>query len=307
MIKTIENKYKLKAEFLLLISAIIWGASFPTVKVAMDYVSPHFYLFLRFIITLILFVIIFFKQIRNIAKKEIYYGFILGIFLYLGFIFQTVGIKYTTASNSAFITGFSLALLPFAQYFMIKKTPKIEHIIGIIISIIGLFFLTGYGISKIINLGDFITILCAVAFTLQIVLLDIFSNKSGYIAIIFGQFIVMTVLSLLSTVIIEVIAFNNLKLEINAISLFSILFNAIFSALIALYISNRFQKFTTPVKAGIIYNMEQVFAVVFSYFLIKEVLSFNQIIGAIFMLTGLLISEFFRNFLFFIKKCLKRN
>ena len=289
-----EDKYYLKAELLLLVSALIWGISFPTVKVAMVYVSPFLFVFLRFFITIILFSAIFFNKIKKLTFRDISYGAILGIYLYLGFIFQTLGLKYTTASNSAFITGFCLVLIPFAQFFIIRKAPKIENIIGIVVSIFGLYFLSGFGNSTGFNKGDVFTIFCALAFTFQIVFLDVYSKKTDYIAIIFGQFLAMLILSFFSTVIFELIITKSLKFEANFTSIGSILFNAVFSALIALYISNRFQKYTTPVKAGIIYNMEQVFAVIFAYFMIGEVLSKHQLIGAVVMLFGLMISEFYK-------------
>jgi len=290
-----------KAELFLLFTAIFWGLSFPLIKIGLIYISPFAFVFYRFLITTIIFILIFRKRLSRIKFKELKYGFILGIYLYIGFITQTIGLKYTSAANSAFITGTNIVLIPFVQILLIKTKPKIENVIGIIIVVIGLFFLTEIKNANF-NFGDFITLFCAVSFAIYIVLLDKYYKETGYFELIYGQFISMVFLCLLGMFFIEHLIFDEYHFELNFDSAFSLIFTSLLATLLGLYIAIKYQKFTTPVRAGLIYNMEQIFAVIFAYFIINELMSFNQLIGAIIMFSGLLISEFFGEFKSFIKK-----
>ncbi len=288
-----DNPTNYKSEFLLLLCAFVWGFSFPSVKIALDYASPNAFIFFRFFLTLIVFYVFYRKRIKKFEKKAVYQGVILGFFLFAGFVTQTFGLKFTSASNSAFITGTYLVLVPFIQMAVIKVKPKFENIIGIAIVIAGVYVLSGIRDSEL-NFGDLITVICSVAFAFHIVYLDKFSRESDTLALIWGQYFAMTLFSFLSLIFIEYLWLGSFKLELNSFMIFSTAFNGIFSTFIALYIAMRFQRYTTPVRAGLVYNMEQVFAVIFSYFMLSEVLSVNQLTGAALILGGLLFSEFYQ-------------
>jgi drug/metabolite transporter (DMT)-like permease len=290
-----SGKYKAsqyKAEFILLLVSFTWGLSFPLIKIGLEYCAPFTFVFIRFFITLIVFSIFFYKKIVKFKFDEVKYGFYLGIFLFIGFITQTVGLKYTTASNSAFITGTNIVLLPFTQILIIKSKPKFENILGIIVVIIGLYFLTNIK-SYEINIGDLLTVFCAISFAFYIVLLDKFSGKTDTNALIFGQFVSTTFLSLLAVLFFENIFFGDVAFILNSTLIGSLIYNSIFNTFIGLFLSTRYQKFTTPVRAGLIYNMEQIFAVIAAFFILREMFTGTQIIGAVIMLTGVVISEFY--------------
>jgi len=112
----------------------------------------------------------------------------------------------------------------------------------------------------------------------------------------------MVFLCLLGMIFIEHLILDEYYFELNFDSASTLIFTSLLATLLGLYIAIKYQKFTTPVRAGLIYNMEQIFAVIFAYFIINEIMSFNQVIGAIIMFTGLLISEFYREFKSFKKK-----
>ena len=199
--------------------------------------------------------------------------------------------KYTTASNSAFITGTNVLLVPFALFFISGRKPKLQNLIGIIIVTIGLYFLTGIGVSGL-NYGDFITLFCTVSFALHIVLLDKYSKITDIIHLVFGQFLAMAVLSFVYMIIAEYLVYDNLKMNFTSSSISLILFLSLFGTLLVFFLMTKFQGMTNPIKASIIYNMEQVFATFFAFFLLDERLTFTQIIGALIMIIGLVISEF---------------
>lgn len=281
-----------KAELILLIVTFSWGLSFPLIKISLQFISPVLFVFVRFFITFVIFYFVFRKKLDLTKYNEWKYGIILGIFLFLGFGFQTVGLKFTTASKSAFITGTALIIIPFAQYFILKSKPKPENIAGGIIVMIGLYILAE-AYFTIPNTGDILTLFCAVSFALHIVLLDKYSRFINFYYLVFGQFLTMVVLSFIFTFATEVFIFDELFIIINYKLVLSIIYTSLFSTLISIVLMTKYQSQTTPLRAGIIYNMESLFAVFFAFFLIGEILNLNQIIGAVIMLTGLLISEFY--------------
>lgn len=254
--------------------------------------SPFFFNCVRFTLSLSIFLIFFYGKIKISHFKEWKAGIILGIFMSAGFAFQTLGMKYTSASKSAFITGVSLIFIPFAQYFILGYKPKAENLIGAIIVMSGLFILSEAYFTSL-NPGDLLTLICAVCFAIHIVLLDKYSKDFGLFYLLFGQFFSSFVLSIIFMFVFDLILFDDLFFNFNIITVSSIVYTSVFSILLGILLMTKYQKQTTPLRAGIIYNMESLFAVFFAYIILSEVLNFNQITGAVIMIIGLFISEFY--------------
>src|SRR5665648_490058 len=105
------------------------------------------------------------KEINIMILKK---GSLIGIFLFLGYTFQTVGLKYTTATKAGFITGLSVVLVPIISHFFIKEKINRNSFIGVVLAFAGLWFLN-YSSSLSINLGDFLVLLCAFCFAIIII------------------------------------------------------------------------------------------------------------------------------------------
>lgn len=288
--------YKLyEAELVLLFITIFWGLTFPLIKITLQFISPIFFNFLRFTITLVLFSIIYRKKLDTKRYKDIKFGMILGIFLFAGFAFQTSGLKYTTASKSAFITGTSLVLIPFVQYFILGTKPKFQNILAVFVVMTGMYILSEVYLSEL-NFGDLLTFLCAISFAIFVVLLDKYSDKTEENYLIFGQFFSMVVFNLIYMLLSEVIIYKDFYITWNKELGISLLVISLFATFLSFILMTRYQQRTTPLRAGVIYNMESLFAVFFAYLLLNEVLNFNQIIGILVMLLGLAVSEFYPYF-----------
>lgn len=281
-----------KAELVLLFVTITWGLSFPLTKTALEFTSPGFLTFIRFFLTILIFYSIYKRKLDFKQNHQWKYGFTLGIFLFFGFALQTAGMKFTSASKSAFITGTALIIIPFAQYFILKNKPKVENIAGAIIVLAGLYILSE-SYFTVPNIGDILTLLCAVSFAIHIVLLDKYSRIVNLDLLIFGQFLAMVIFSSAFIIVWEVNIYDEFFFTMNSKLVISVLFITIFSSLIGIVLMTKYQRKTTPLRAGIIYNMESIFAVFFSFILIGEFLNFSQFLGAVIMLAGLFISEFY--------------
>lgn len=291
---------KYKAEAFLLLNTLIWGGTFVVVKNALNDVSPSLFVTIRFSIATLLLLPFVIPQLRGSNSERWKEALILGILLYLGFAAQTIGLRYTTATKSAFFTGMFVVLTPIFQALIEKKIPKREHIVGIIFVFTGIIFLSSKGTSFLdifyelgenFNIGDFLTLLCAVFFALYIVYLDMISDKHDFKFLTFVQVAVTAVIAfvvsqLFSFTSIEVITFN-----INGWVIAALLYTSILATIVTTLVQTKYQQFVTPTKTGIIFSLEPIFAAVAAYLIIAETVSYFGFIGSLFIFTGLLISE----------------
>jgi len=112
----------IQAEIYLLIIVIIWGSTFAIIKGVLDQIPTFTFLAYRFLLAALILYLIFWKRINeNIDKTILKKGSLIGIFLFMGYAFQTVGLKYTTATKTGFITGLSVVLVPIISHFFIKE------------------------------------------------------------------------------------------------------------------------------------------------------------------------------------------
>lgn len=297
---------KYKSESALILTTLIWGGTFPAVKAALDYSSPMTFISLRFTLALLI-LLPFVKKIfsgKSIPnKKLIFGGIIIGFLYFLEFAFQTTGLKYTSASKSGFITGTFVIFVPFFQLLIEKRKPSKENLIGILLVLLGLIFLSSSGNSILnvfseiggnFNFGDFLTLLCAVFYALYVVYLDIISKKFDYMPLVFMQIAVTAVGSIFLSIFFSFLKIDSFKIDLNSPLIFAVLYTGIFATVLTTILQTKYQKFITPTKAGIIFSFEPVFAAVFAFFALSEKISNFSIIGCVFIFSGLLVTEIFK-------------
>ena len=293
---------QLKADIALLIVTIIWGSSFVLTKNALDYLPTYNFLAIRFLVAALLSAIIFYKNMRAINKETLKYGTFIGIILFLGYAFQTVGLNYTTASKSGFITGFSVVIVPLLSAFILKQRPHKEAIIGVCFAIIGLGFLT-LNNTLTFNIGDFYTFIGALMFAMHIITVGKYTVKVDSIAMAVIQIAVVGVLSSFGTFIAAETTIIPKGVDV----WISILILAALATSGAFIVQNTMQKFTSPTHTALIYAGEPVFAALFAYLMLGEILSPQGIFGSVLILSGMLISELDWKALLTAKKKLPSN
>ena len=280
-----------KAELILLFVTFLWGLTFPLIKLSLNTVSPVLFNFIRFSLTLLLFLILFKSKLKNVSFRELKPGLLLGLFMVLGFIFQTIGLQFTTATKSAFITASNLIFIPVIQYFVLRSKPKLTSLLGAMVVLAGLYILSE-SFEIIPNTGDILTLFCAFFFAIHIVLLNKFSESADLNILILGQFVTSAALGLFFTFFYEYLIMDEIKFTSEPVLIITLIYTTIFSTLISIVLMTKYQHLTTPLRAGIIYNMEPLFALLFAYIILNEIMNSNQITGAVIMVCGLLISEF---------------
>src|SRR5881296_4402926 len=158
----------------LALTTVIWAATFPATKLALEQVLPLSFLFLRFLISSLVLVAVLILAGRPIGRtaETLRMAAIASVFLFLGYVTQTVGMRYTTASNSAFITALYVVLVP-----LFLRRFDLRHWAALTFAMSGLWVLIRP--SAAMNRGDLYTLVCAVAFALHIIGLGAHAHRSG--------------------------------------------------------------------------------------------------------------------------------
>lgn len=264
---------------------IVWGGTFAIVKIGMLDVSPILLIAIRFVLATLFVLAFFSRKLFPIPLPAIVKGSILGFFLFLGFVAQNIGLTITTASKSAFITSMMVIFVPLLQFIIEKKAPKPGNILGVVIVVAGLWFLTSPTGSEF-NMGDALTLMCAVVFALYIVYLDVISHDMTALQLTFMQFVSTAIYSVLASVLFEETFFRS-----STQSMLSIAYLTAFATILTISLQTRYQKETTPTRAVIIFSVEPIFASIIAWWLLSEHLGELGILGAGLIIAGVLVSE----------------
>ncbi len=269
---------------LLLLGTFFWGATFVIVKDSISSIDLYSFLFWRFLIALLFIVPFFIKQIRKIKSKEIFYGVLLGFVLALGYIFQTIGLKISTPSKTAFITGLSVIIVPVLSSVKIRRIPHVLTIIAVIISGIGIYLMTSTtGIS--FQSGDMWVLLCAIFFALQIVMVSDITKKYSAANITIIELFTVSIVSLICSLFI-----GNIEIPITFKLWGSIVFCAVFATSFMFIVQSKYQKKMSDSRAAVIYSFEPLFAALTAYIIYNEQLSSTTIIGGLMVFFAMLIT-----------------
>lgn len=271
----------------LLVVAVIWGSGFVASSMALDYYSPFQVIALRFTLAFVASIIVFYKDLKEVNSSDFKKGGIIGIFLFFAFLFQTVGLQYTTASKNAFLTAVNIVIVPFLGWIILKNRIPKKALIGALVTLIGISFLSlDLNNLTAVNKGDLLTLLCAVFFALQIFYTDYYGKNIKTGVIMVAQ---MGVASLLSW--IAVLFSKQTQLVFTFESLQPIFYLGLVSTMIAYGIQTWSQQRTTSTEAAVILSTEAFFGMLGSVIMLGEKITTPMIIGAVLIFIGILIVE----------------
>jgi drug/metabolite transporter (DMT)-like permease len=278
-----QQRYSALATIGLVYAAAIWGSTFVVVKESLDYIHPVILVGYRFSIAAgVLGLGLLLKRrplFRNLGP-----GLTLGVILCVLYVFQTIGLKYTTATNSAFITGLFVAVLPILGYVLFHQVPGLPKLAAVGLSVLGLWFLTG-GLHGI-NLGDLLTLVTAVACAAHLLYADHFVKKGhDPYMMSFQQFLTVGVLSLAMGLVIG-LPFATA----NVATIWVVVFLALFPTLSAFLIQLLAQRHVSAIRVSLIFALEPVFAAIFSWTVGGEPFVFRRAIGGLLIFAAMLLS-----------------
>jgi drug/metabolite transporter (DMT)-like permease len=272
----------------MLFATIVWGFGFVAVKDVLDTVPPIYMLALRFTVAAIALCLVFFRRLKNITKTILLQSFVLSLFLFGAYVFQTIGCVYTTAGKNAFLTTTYVIITPVLTWFFTRRSPGIHVLLAAVLAIIGIGLLSLQDDFSI-NIGDVLTLICGFWYAAHIVFIARFTQTSDPILLTVLQIAFAAVLCWLFAPLYDG-AFPVAEVTTTR-SVLWILYLAIFSTMIAFLLQNVCQKYTAPSTAALLLSMESVFGAIASAIFLGEVMTLRMIFGCALLFIAIVTAE----------------
>ncbi len=214
-------------------------------------------------------------------------GSIAGLFLWLGYVLQTFGLKYTSAGNSGFLTGLYVILVPLISAGVYRRWPQSRELAGIAVAGLGMVVLTIPSVQPFppMNRGDILTIGCAIAFAIHLLVLGYFSQRESFEAVALGQIVCAAGLSSMS------LAADPPRANWGPGLVLAIVLTAVFATAAAFALQTWGQRYTTPTRTALIFALEPVFALGTAVAAGGEALTGAKMAGGALILAGILAVE----------------
>ena len=289
----------LRAHLLLIAVVFIWGATFVLIKDALRDVSPLLFNFIRMVIAFVCLAIVYRSHWQHITRRALISGAVVGFCLAMGYQFQTAGLRLTTPSKSAFITGLVVVLVPLLSAFPFLR-PKTAHTPhwnaygGAALAFVGIVLLTTPAHSAFdfttINRGDVLTLGCALGFALHVLALAHTLPRVPY-----TQLALLQIGFCATFMAITGPLFEHPSIRWTPRVIFALLIAALLATAAAFTIQSWAQQFLPATHTALILALEPVFAWITSFVVLGERLSFRASIGALLVLAGIACTEFLPN------------
>jgi drug/metabolite transporter (DMT)-like permease len=221
----------------------------------------------------------------RVERETILPGSILGSFLFAGYLFQTWGLVYTTPSKSAFLTGFSVILVPLILMLSGLRMGS-ATLLGAVLGLAGIYFLVAPSGMAGVNRGDLLTLAGAISFAFHIVLVGHYTKKFSFVHLVPVQILMV---GLLSSVAVAV--FPEQRLHVTARLFAAILVTSVLATGVAFSVQNWAQQYTPAAHTALIFALEPVFAALSSRLVMGEHFGGRTLAGAGLILAGMVISE----------------
>jgi drug/metabolite transporter (DMT)-like permease len=283
---------RLRADLALAFCALIWGATFVVIKDALADVSVVVYLAVRFGLAAAIMAILYWQPLRELTRATVWAGVQIGVFMFCGYAFQIFGLKLTTPSKAAFITGSSVVLVPLLLAIFASRRIAGWTWAGSLAALGGLYFLSvpREGISGL-NRGDPIVFGCAVMFALHFIFIGRHVKHQLVAALSFLQVATTAILSTLLLPVVSAAGWEQPRLHCTGYLVFAILLTAIGATVICFSLQTWAQQYASPSHAAILVSLEPVFAALTSLVFAREHLGARVLLGAALIFAGILLAE----------------
>lgn len=261
----------------------IWGSTFVIVKSALADASPLPFLAIRFSLAGVLLFLVLRR--KPMDRGAILPGLILGFFLFAGYLFQTWGLVYTTPSKAAFITGFSVILVPLILILR-GSIMRVPNIAGALLGLAGIYYLVLPSGLDAVNRGDVLTLFGACSFAVHIVLVGVYTRRHAFQHLVPIQVLAVGVLAMLALPVDRV---RMLHWTWELVGAFFV--TVVFATGFAFAVQNWAQQYTPPAHTALIFALEPVFAAITSFLVLNERLGGKGLLGCVLVLFGMIISE----------------
>lgn len=263
------------ANMLLVVVTIIWGGGFIATDGALKSLSPFYVMMIRFLGAAFIPLAICWKKLIKLDSRIKFHGVLTGTFLFFAFALQTFGLQYSTPSKNAFLTAANVIFVPYLLWLLMRRKPSRKEIVASVLCVIGIALLTLKSDALMLTLGDGLSLLCAVFFALHIIALERYSAHVDAVCMTALQMITAGIISMICA-----LCFEKPPLSFPVSAMGNVMYLIFVSTLLAYLIQTYAQKFTTANSASLILSMEALFASVFSFIFLHEVMNITMLLGA---------------------------
>lgn len=264
-------------------ACLIWGAAFPLAKLALADATPMVFTSARFALAALLLL----PVLRDIRPEEWRWGGLLGVLLALGFATQTIGLNYTTASRSGFLTALYIPFTPLIVLLAFRTLPGLGAAVGLLLAMGGMVLLTGpLDIGGGFNRGDLLSVACAVAFAAHMVVTSSAAQRGRAERLMAAQIVVAAILTALATPAIETPRLAPTPLLLGIVG-----YEAVLASLVAIRLQLGAQRVLSPTYSALVFTLEPVIAAGTSFLLTGDRLVALQWVGGALIVTGSLLPE----------------
>jgi drug/metabolite transporter (DMT)-like permease len=287
---------KLRAHFLLLAVVAIWGATFVVVKDALADVSPLLFNLMRMALAFVCLALLYRGHLGRIDRRALAAGAVIGFCLAMGYQFQTAGLRLTTPSRSAFITGMVVVLVPLLSAIpglrpRTSRSPGWNAWCGAVTAFIGIVLLTtpaGAAFNfRSINPGDLLTFGCALGFSLHVLALAHLAPRFPFEQLAILQIGFCTAFMAVSLPLLE-----HPRIHWSSRVVVALLVTAALATAVAFAVQSWAQQYLPATHTALILALEPVFAWITSFLVLGERLSRRSGSGALLILAGIALTEF---------------
>ncbi|MCU0226877.1 MAG: DMT family transporter [Bryobacterales bacterium] len=283
----LDGRRERLATYALVGICLVWGATFTVIKTALDDVSAVLFLALRFgVATFALWLGLRSRSPIRVDRPVMGAGFLLGLALFGGYLFQTVGLRFTTPSRSAFLTGLFIVLVPLMAAMVQRRLPSPSEAGGVLLAFAGMALLSGPVTGSPTAQGDLLTIVCAVCYAVHILALGHFARRHDTRTLALLQVGFTFLFSLAAFWWVEPVRFQPGWGVWMAVA-----FTGVLATAIAFLVQTWAQRVTSPTRTALIFALEPVFAWVTAFLVLGEHLVGWSAVGALLILTGVVVVE----------------
>jgi drug/metabolite transporter (DMT)-like permease len=281
-----------KAHILLVLTTVIWGATFVVIKNALGDISPLLFNAVRMSLAALVLGVVFHHEIPRLTASSVASGLLVGSLLFLGNELQTTGLKYTMPTKSAFLTGMAVVLVPVFLALFWRRRINGWSAFGTLAALAGLYLLTvpssaGSGLNLAsMNHGDLLTLGAAVVFAFHIIVMGHAAQRHRWQQITVIQVAATAVLMMFTVPLAE-----KVYVVWSPRVIWGITITGFLSLALAFSMQAWAQQFIPATHAALIFTLEPVFAWLTSFVFLGERLGVRAGLGAACILAGLLVSE----------------
>ncbi len=281
-------------------TALLWGTSFVILKNTLESVGPLWVLAIRFTMAALMLGLFAGKRLFHLSGRQKRGGVLMGLCLAAAYILQTYGLRYTTPGKNAFLTAVYCVMVPFLAWGIYRRKPKLQHVLGALLCLAGIGFVSLSGGEGGFNKGDALTLSCGLFYALQIIVVEEYGGEgSDALSLSVLQFTVAALVCWAGA-----LPFEPVPTAVPPDAWFSIAYMGLVCTGLCFFLEAWGMKYTPSSTAAVIMTLESVFGTLTSVLFYHEQVTGRLLLGFALIFVSVLMAE--TGFMLF-KKELSQN